>query len=503
MYKVLLVDDERFIRKSIRNRVDWGKLGLSVEGEASNGVEALEMLELLRPQIVLVDIRMPLMDGLALIAEAQKRYPGIRYVITSAYSDFAYAKKAIQLGVEDYILKPIDEQELEKLLTRLVHEIDEMLLAHRLKEQVLAGQNSPKMKGSRIAAIAFYVKESEGMDGILAGNLREKLVEEGRAELFYLREYSCGECYVFLVNDDRIKEEQLRDAVEAVWERIGAKKGAASWSDAVEETEIERAAGQAVRRLKRKIFCPGKKLLPRYVMAPDWEAKKAQRDARQTKIREAMNSVYQHQMKDDYKMMEAELWQLPELIVHPDNTISVIEAAISELVILFRRIMGGQGDETESKILFHGVTGKDYLLRFETQEELKEALTEIIDGVLRRYGRKEEQGIVDRVRAYIRDNYGEDLSTTELAGLFFLNSKYLSAVFKEKTGMNLTAYIEAVRMEKAKQLLRDGRLSVSEAALHTGYSDPNYFSKVFKRYTGLSPKLYREDGGKSEGNMIQ
>ena len=91
-------------------------MGLSVEGEASNGVEALEMLELLRPQIVLVDIRMPLMDGLALIAEAQKRYPGIRYVITSAYSDFAYAKKAIQLGVEDYILKPIDEQELEKLL---------------------------------------------------------------------------------------------------------------------------------------------------------------------------------------------------------------------------------------------------------------------------------------------------------------------------------------------------------------------------------------------------
>ena len=69
--------------------------------------------------------------------------------------------------------------------------------------------------------------------------------------------------------------------------------------------------------------------------------------------------------------------------------------------------------------------------------------------------------------------------------------------------MNLTAYIEAVRMEKAKQLLRDGRLSVSEAALHTGYSDPNYFSKVFKRYTGLSPKLWREDGGKSEGNMIQ
>lgn len=116
MYRILVVDDEKFIRKSICNRMDWAAFGIEVAGEAANGREALEQIESLRPQIVLADIRMPVMDGIAFITEAKKRYPQVHYILMSAYSDFEYAKQAIRLGVEDYILKPVKIAELEEVL---------------------------------------------------------------------------------------------------------------------------------------------------------------------------------------------------------------------------------------------------------------------------------------------------------------------------------------------------------------------------------------------------
>ena len=97
MYRILIVDDEKFIRRSICNRMQWEQFGIEVAGEAANGQEALELIGQLRPQIVLVDIRMPVMDGIAFISEAKRRYPQIYYIIMSAYNDFEYAKKAIQL----------------------------------------------------------------------------------------------------------------------------------------------------------------------------------------------------------------------------------------------------------------------------------------------------------------------------------------------------------------------------------------------------------------------
>ena len=125
MYRVMIVDDERFIRRSIRNRINWEQFGITELEEAGNGMEALELLDTFCPEIVLVDIRMPKMDGLNFISEAKKKHPEIDYVIMSAYSDFTYARTAIDLGVEAYLLKPIQKEELEKQLGKLLHRKNE------------------------------------------------------------------------------------------------------------------------------------------------------------------------------------------------------------------------------------------------------------------------------------------------------------------------------------------------------------------------------------------
>lgn len=492
MYRVLVVDDEKYIRRSIINRVNWEQLGVQVAGEAANGEEALERMEELRPQIVLVDIRMPLMDGLAFIEEANKRFPDVHYVITSAYSDFDYARQALRLGVEDYILKPVKVGDMDKVLSRLVREMNETKIARYLKNK-LPLEEGQFTERSCLAAAAFYVEESEGTDKIIRNCLRETLNQYGEVEVYYLYEYSCGECYVFLLNGVILEKAWIQTAVEVVWSLLGAREGAAAWSDVMDASESTRAAESAVRILKRKIFYPEKKILTERCLIGGTEKEKAAIQGNQQKIRESMNEIYQYQMKKKHDFMAGELMLMPDLIVARCNSVALIESSIAELLVSLRRVMGSQRDETEWRILFHRLREKDYLLWYRTEEELKERLRELIETVLNRLAGEEDMDVVDEIKEYIRSNYEDNLNAADIAGRFFLNASYLSAMFKEKAGMNLSVYIEAVRMEKAKQLLGGSRLSVTEIAMRTGYAESNYFSKVFRKYTGMSPRQYREN----------
>ena len=184
---------------------------------------------------------------------------------------------------------------------------------------------------------------------------------------------------------------------------------------------------------------------------------------------------------------------LPDLIVSRNNRIVMIESYIMELVMVLERFAQQEMDELETDIIFRHVREKDYLLRYRTEEELRASLKEMIRCVCEIRDKGERKELITDIKEYIRNNYSENLSAADISGVFFLNTSYLSTLFKEKTGMTMTTYIEAVRMEKAKQLLLNRELSITEVAAYTGYSDPNYFSKVFRKYTSMSPRRYREE----------
>lgn len=146
MTKVMIVDDEKYVRMGIKTETDWSLIGCEVVGEAGNGLEALELAEEVRPDLVVSDIRMPKMDGIELAEKLTEKYPGVKVIFLTAYNEFEYARQAIRIGVSDYLLKPFQDGELEASIQRLLHlhpnapasnsELEEQLIPLKRKEEV-------------------------------------------------------------------------------------------------------------------------------------------------------------------------------------------------------------------------------------------------------------------------------------------------------------------------------------------------------------------------------
>ena len=489
MYKVMLVDDEKFIRKSLLNRIPWDRWDLRVEAEAENGVEALQLMEQIRPQIVFVDIRMPLMDGLGFIQEARRRYSDTHYIIISAYDDFDYARQAIGLGVDDYILKPVKVPDVEKVLEKVMHEVSERELIRHLKEKKIPDRINHRI-AEKTTAIAFYMEECDGAEAVIATKLQENLERRSGVHIYRIYDYPCADCHMFLARGDTLEEHMIFEAATEVWSAFAKKEGASAWSEIMRWTEIGTAVRECVNLLKTKIFYPERKILRRDIRGKD-QGKMEEEHLDQ--IRHIFEALYRQKPGQNHTVVRGELMLLPDLIVNRNHSITMMENSIMELLIMLKRMVQQEMDELETDILFRHIQEKDYLLSYRTEEELKNTLKQLICYVCGIREKEERGELIVQIKEYIRKNYSENLSAAEIAGTFFLNPSYLSTLFRDKAGMTMKTYIEAVRMEKAKQMLENKELSVTEVAAYTGYSDPNYFSKVFRKYTGMSPRGYREE----------
>ncbi len=171
LYRIILVDDEEEVRKSIIRKIDWESVGFSVAGDAENGEDALEKIEVLEPDVVLTDIRMPYMDGLTLSERLRQKYPSIKIVIFSGYDDFEYAKKAIKLNVAEYILKPVNVEELTAILKRIRANLD---------EEIELKRNVDRLRENYVKSLPI-LKEQFLMD-LISRPMKEDLVDSRLAE---------------------------------------------------------------------------------------------------------------------------------------------------------------------------------------------------------------------------------------------------------------------------------------------------------------------------------
>lgn len=190
MTKVLIVDDEKYVRMGIKSDTDWALIGCEVVGEASNGLEALEVAENTRPDLVVSDIRMPKMDGIELAEKLIEKYPNVKVIFLTAYNEFEYARQAVRIGVSDYLLKPFSDGELEGSIQRLLHlhpnapasstELEEQLIPLKKKEEV----------GNRYVAAAIEYIEDHYPDGDFSlGALAESMsVSEGHISRLFKSE---------------------------------------------------------------------------------------------------------------------------------------------------------------------------------------------------------------------------------------------------------------------------------------------------------------------------
>lgn len=526
-YRVLLADDEEEIRAGISRKIDWSSLGFALVGEAENGQEALELSEQLRPDVVLTDIKMPFMDGLELCRRLKQSLPAAKLVVFSGFDDFEYARQAIGMDVSEYILKPINAPELMDVLNKLKDQLDRQRLERRDMETLRRRYE----ESLPVLREMFYAR-------LLDGQIRADLIQEraGRYEI----ELPQGTWAAALVQVDCLNEagkperdELLLLSVRAFLEEHFALEGctirAILYNDTVALLahmgdqgiyplieELGRLCALAYSYLGMSLTvgvglpCDGPEELHSSA-----EGARSALDYRVLKgsvqviyigdmepdhtVRLAFEEEDQRQMTAAIKLgsqeeVERTIRTLMDRVREAGLSLPQCHLFFLETMTCLIKLARGGGVELE-RVFGSGFTGAISITDFSSLDELERWLVKGGLKLRELLGQQRTDSTwktVERAKDFIARNYGDgDLSVETLCSYLHLSPTYFSTLFKREVGMSFIAYLTEVRMERAAQLLRETEEKTYLIAEQTGYTDPNYFSYVFKRRFGVSPSKFR------------
>jgi len=534
--KVLIVDDEPIICKGISSKIDWGGLQLEQAGEAQNGMDALEMVHRIKPDIVITDIRMPLMDGLQFINLAKRNYPRLQFIIISGYSEFEYARQAIRYGVTDYLLKPVNKDELKDALfsvkerlkgqrgesadgRREIGRVLSKLLGNDVQEETRAAFDAMWRRGGDggPAALAYtavvyrlqdvklpYRSFGEHEGELFDYAIRNLIVHSADAELQVLafrQDESDGEWIAIHGYDARRAEWEGEAAVrraasralDAIRSCLGLE-GSAGIGYAVREADLLKASYEAaVAAVRGEVLAgPGK------VFAHQGKTRPA--DGKEPAPEPFFISGEQERLllaclreQDGDRIRDWLEERYRELAASPSAGYEQFES----LSLHIYTLLGKYGHEHHRKAAsfaeamqqFHSV-----LLSCRSWREMTAVLQQIAESILRAASdANAAKGgqIVENVKRYVESHYFEDVSLTWVAERFFIHPNYFSKLFKEKSGQNFNDYVTQVRLRRSLELMQDPNLGLTEIAALIGYDNYAYFSSVFRKWAGTSPRNYR------------
>ena len=497
MYTVLIVDDEKYIRKSIINRIHWEACGCEVIGEAGDGMEACDRIAQLQPQIVITDIRMPGMDGLSLAARIAEDYPRIRVIIISAYNDFDYAKSAIRYGVREYILKPVEEKELEGTLLRLAADL-KTEEEERLPEIYPEQMQERSFAGEMFWMVSFYTAENRDKAGRRELSFRiyrrmlEKENETGAGTEIFLYHGEREEIISFLCSGKEFSQRRIAEAAGAAVadERKAGKLFWAGISESVrtaqpDENLLFRMESQSLMAMKWKILYADRWLF--FCSEHHMEGKMDQ-----GKYQNELFLLYDLSMKRDWTRLRMQIRDIITYRLKRTSSVTELEFLTGELIFILERAARQQGYQYETRVLFHDLKKDDFLMKYESREVLAGEMNRLTEAVFQYLLQEKKYDVLEEIRDYVQGHYMEELLVADLAGKYHLNASWLSSSFKERYKISLSSYIEGIRMEKAKKMLREDAGNITEIAILSGYSDANYFTKVFKKYTGMTPSRWKK-----------
>ncbi|MCR5673796.1 MAG: response regulator [Lachnospiraceae bacterium] len=528
LYKVILVDDEEEVREAIRKRINWEEIGFTVVGTAENGEEALELAESCEPDVVMTDIQMPFMDGLTLLKKLKEKLPDLRSVIFSGYDDFEYAKEAIRLESEEYILKPVDAEELKSIFLRIKERLDEQIKQQRnvellskyyeesrpmMKEQLIIGLLEGRelqfdleryqkdfdlhIESAFYCAGAFRITpvndDKENLDkNLMAVSLKQIVTERFKdilpVEAFvYLdtvsvlaRLKSTSQYGIFVGEMDRICKIAHRSLGANVSAGIGRVYGNAesihtSFLEAKDafHSRIFVGENQAICINDIDPFCP----------VEDYVSEK--------QIRHIMRQV----KIGTKESIEKEIRDFIEKLKRSNINLNQLQIFYAEFMVELLRLSRGHGISL-SDTGFGNVNTNEELEGFSSMDAFADRLIELTVILWERIsnGRLDStKRLAEDAKQYIADHFGESsLSVDELCSHLGVGTSYFSSVFKKETGVSFVTYLTEVRMNEAQRLLDTTDEKSYIIAGMVGYEEPNYFSYVFKKHFGISPSRYRK-----------
>ena len=511
MLHILIADDEQKIRQGLRNIIDWAALGYEIVGEAADGEEAVSFLAERKPDVVLLDISMPRLNGLQVIERArQQGYEG-KVIILSGYSDFKYAQEAIRLGVEYYLTKPIDEQELERLLCKLSQEIAEekkrrMAASNyyqRARESILRDLcRNPAhiafldMVDMGVAVVEYqvvlyekYVSQQER-----TGFSFQRFLRMGNPEDHNFEEFSMGHVQaVLLKGKDTLGRfaqliEQYREqtvnlmptGLDSVFLTYGRRvRSLAEIHLSYEDAELLHA-----RRFfsEQKQHVVGFEELPCEDLFPD---------PLDAALLERYASLFLRYIQSfNRNMLAEELHQLGWDLSNLHYQQKEVLYFLTDLYLQVKsQVMHLYSDVT---IPFPSNSWvMDYIQSRRYLYEIIQFFSEQFELIMSCIGNYSKDSVLDDILHYIAHNYMTPLKLENIAPLFGYNCSYLGKLFKQKTDKSFNTYLDELRISHSKELLRQGELKIYEVAEKVGYSNVDYFSTKFKRYEGVTPAEYR------------
>ncbi|MDQ1914726.1 response regulator transcription factor [Paenibacillus sp. GD4] len=533
MWKIAIIDDERQVLQGMKRAIPWEELDAKWVGEALNGAEGLNMIRTARPDIIITDIYMPIMNGLDMIEQLRKEGFNGKIIILSGYSDFEHARQALRHNVSDYVSKPISLPTLKVILSKVIQELvdeDERRMKQgELEQKLMLYEPFIEKEWVRSAAIGtldssyrngellpqpfrFWSDTSHAVIGIeLVRDERARkysvsdwnlfrfavsnIVYELASKVFPFVEYTDlhSTRAVLIIHPEGDNEERVCKAMEALGiriiesvtkylklvSRVGIGGIKSDWTQIPDSTE-EAFRAIDMRQLR---------------VSPPLELFTYQGEATNEEEQVALFPVkFSYELANAMKtVQESKAQQLVadyigELESHTGITPDYVQMLGSELWGIISYCLYEAGYVLDD--LFTNDQIAKELKGLVQPDQLKRWLMDKISiiCVSRQWkGSSKHRQVVDFMTNYIHEHYAEDLTLADLSDKVFISRNHLSIIFKNMTGETFNTYLTRVRIEKARELLLERNMLVYEVAESVGYKNIPYFSILFKKMTGMNP----------------
>ena len=504
--RIVIVEDEIKIREGMGKLIE-AQTDHMVLGKAADGEEGLEMILRFKPDLVITDIRMPKMDGLEMVRELYHRNSSVHVVILSGYSEFDYAKKAIQYGVDDYLLKPLAVDDIENMLQTIEEKIQKERLANgapelHIQNLILGSDEETAENCAILEKVCGLLQEGqyelfEGYIGSapvsyrkeMEDSIREVKEKYSKLKLYYIYIDNFQKAYLLAMEEREGK--RLDDLEKSLYNRLIlpylTKPEKAIWTKKRFQKLSE--LKQTAKELTRLLSCA-------LVLNPDGWLTSCQAEQYEAAAFLPPSEIYnklrgaicQGNMEKLKKISEDFLRYMEEGHFEAEDT----RAAFVKSYYLI-----GDTLQDIDYSLYRHLKSTNLLRNMETAvtwNEIRSAYEDVIRVITEPKAKREDVSnfVMKRAINYIREHYQEGITQEEVSRKLEITPEYLSTLFKREMGINFSVFLKQFRISHAKRLLKGSNMKIYEIAKATGYSDPKYFQRVFKEEVGISPGEYRQ-----------
>lgn len=502
MLRIAIIDDEFYFRSALKANMPWAENDMTVVGDANDGESGLRLILDEKPDVAIVDINMPMLGGLELIQRAQEAGAECRYVILTGYDEFKYAQRAVSLGVSNYVLKPVDFEELMQVLEREKEKLNKERLSRSAVDDLKRQAQKLRLDRSFSDLVNAQLPKTE---------------MEPLRQMFSQYQRHCVALFAVRNQVNAEDADHLRDLMMATnlpmrfKVFVDAKNRLVVVADARTGDEMNTLAAEMSRRMEAQLGRPEVGIgrayegfeqiclsyneaciaLKNHFIYSDLSGAFST-DMPATATTDAKNRLKSAALSGKAGEAEDILNEIYQALYDRQASFDVLVLTTLELMSLMISILNQQNADAGA-ILSGDVALLDHMERFQSVWAFRDWTSELYREGMRRLEAQKSSlsGVSQRVIDYIHAHLGDSsLSVNQIAEKLYLNYGYICVSFKKDTGHTINEYISRERMTKARLLFEQGAVNIACVARDVGFEDANYFSKCFRKSAGITPSEY-------------